>query len=149
MTDSNEVFVPYGDSASDTATLLLAAAEEKGLDPGVVKSTSDGGFRVEKALASKAGVDFREDDDGEGDEDYGVDQKQADDDARLRASEEATRAAQQANTDPNQQSIEEQTTTSDGPTPENTGKTEPVKRTAKKSTARKTAAKKSTTKKGV
>lgn len=40
----------------DNAILLLAAAEEMGLDPSVVATTSDGTFSVPQAVADKAGV---------------------------------------------------------------------------------------------
>ena len=59
---SKEVEVPYGDSAAETATLLLAAAEEKGLDPSVVRSGSFGTFRVPEEVAKAAKVDTVSDD---------------------------------------------------------------------------------------
>lgn len=59
---SDEVFVPYGDSAQETATLLLAAVEEEGAEPAVVRSSSDGGFYVPEALAQKANVDYQSED---------------------------------------------------------------------------------------
>jgi hypothetical protein len=49
-----QVEVPFGDDAGDTAVLLLAAAEDLGLDPGVVKTNSDGSFVVPKEVADKA-----------------------------------------------------------------------------------------------
>jgi hypothetical protein len=53
----SNVFVPYGDSAQDTATLLLAEADKGDLDPAVVRSVQ-GGFMVEQDLADKAGVQY-------------------------------------------------------------------------------------------
>jgi hypothetical protein len=58
----SEVEVPYGDSATDTAVLLLAAAEELDLDPAVVKS-QEGHFLVPEEVAEKAGVDYHGDED--------------------------------------------------------------------------------------
>jgi hypothetical protein len=53
----SEVLIPYGDNASDTATLLLGAAEDLELDPGVVRNQpDDGGFRVPEEVADKAGL---------------------------------------------------------------------------------------------
>lgn len=54
---SDNVKVPYGDSVKDTAVLLLAAAEEKGLDASVVQYGSSGYFTVPEEVASAAGVD--------------------------------------------------------------------------------------------
>jgi hypothetical protein len=56
-----EVEVPFGDNPSETATLLLAAAEDMDLDPGVVKTTSEGTFVVPADLAKKAKVKPKED----------------------------------------------------------------------------------------
>jgi hypothetical protein len=56
-----DVEVPYGESASDTATLLLAAAENLELAPGVVQTTSDGVFLVPEEVAKKAGLDTVDD----------------------------------------------------------------------------------------
>jgi hypothetical protein len=47
------VEVPYGENAADTATLLLAAAEDLDLDQSVVK-TSEGGFLVPSEVNDKA-----------------------------------------------------------------------------------------------
>lgn len=55
MTD---VSIPYGKSASDTAVLLLAAAEEQGLDARVVSTGSFGTFYAPEAVAKAAGVDY-------------------------------------------------------------------------------------------
>jgi hypothetical protein len=41
---------------SDNAILLLAAAQELGLDPGVVATTSDGVFSVPQEVVEKAGL---------------------------------------------------------------------------------------------
>lgn len=62
---SDEVFVPYGDSAAETATLLLDAAEQAGEDASVVRSSSDNGFYVPESVAKKAKVDFESEDDDE------------------------------------------------------------------------------------
>lgn len=51
-----EVAVPFGDNPSDTAVLLLAAAEETGRDQSVVRSSS-GVFYVPADLAEKAGLE--------------------------------------------------------------------------------------------
>jgi hypothetical protein len=53
----SEVHVPFGDSAADTATLLLAAAEElDGFEANVVKVNHDngGGFTVPEEVAKAA-----------------------------------------------------------------------------------------------
>jgi hypothetical protein len=64
---SDNVRVPFGDSASDTATLLLAAAEEsKDFEAEAVQVSSYGGFVVPKALAKAAGVDYEDVDEAEG-----------------------------------------------------------------------------------
>lgn len=52
-----DVFVSNGDSAQDTAVLLLDAAESADLPPDVVRTTS-GGFVVDEKLAKAAGVDY-------------------------------------------------------------------------------------------
>jgi len=49
---SDQVEIPF-DKASEQATLLLAAAEELGLEPDVVQ-TYEGGFRVPKEVNDKA-----------------------------------------------------------------------------------------------
>lgn len=58
--DDQIVTVPFGDNASDTATLLLAAAEEQG-DQSVVR-TGSGVFYVPAGIAKKAGVEVSKDD---------------------------------------------------------------------------------------
>lgn len=58
---SGKKMVPYGDNPSDTATLLLAAADDLGLQPDVVETTSDRVFRVPEEVATKAGVEVVED----------------------------------------------------------------------------------------
>lgn len=50
---SDEVEVPFGQNASETATLLLAAAEELGLDQAVVQ-TREGMFVVPEEVNKKA-----------------------------------------------------------------------------------------------
>lgn len=50
---SDEVDVPFDDKTSDNAVLLLAAAEDLGLDPAVVR-TYEGGFTVPKEVHEKA-----------------------------------------------------------------------------------------------
>ena len=50
---SDTVTVPYGKDARETAVLLLAAAEELGLDTGVVK-TAEGAFVVPPEVHDKA-----------------------------------------------------------------------------------------------
>lgn len=52
-----DVFVPFGDSAQDTAVLLLDAAESAELPADVVRTT-DGGFVVDEELAKSAAVDY-------------------------------------------------------------------------------------------
>ena len=55
-----EVEVPFGDSASDTATLLLAAVEELDREPSEVRTTS-GAFLVPQDIADQAGVEYQND----------------------------------------------------------------------------------------
>lgn len=53
----SEVLVPYGDDMKDTAVLLLAAAEDKGYEPYVVRhQPEDFGFRVPEDVAEAAKV---------------------------------------------------------------------------------------------
>lgn len=52
---SDEVVVPFGDNREETAVLLLAAAEEAGVDPSVVR-TGSFEFFVPKEIAEAAGV---------------------------------------------------------------------------------------------
>jgi hypothetical protein len=59
MSDKKQV--PYGDDPSKTATLLLAAADDLKLDPGVVETTSDQVFKVPAEVAEKAGLETVED----------------------------------------------------------------------------------------
>lgn len=57
MSDNELVRVPFGDAGSDKATLLLAAAESKGLDPSVVRVDTQGSghaFIVPKEVADAA-----------------------------------------------------------------------------------------------
>lgn len=54
---SDDVQVSYGESAEDTAVLLLAAAEELDLDASVVTvSPADGTFSAPKEVVKKAGL---------------------------------------------------------------------------------------------
>jgi len=48
-----EVEVPFGDNPTETAVLLLAAAEESGVDQSVVR-TGTGVFYAPKSIADKA-----------------------------------------------------------------------------------------------
>lgn len=57
----SEVFVGYGDSAGDTATLVLAEADKQGLHPEVVRSV-EGGFYVPEEVAKAAGVTYQSED---------------------------------------------------------------------------------------
>jgi hypothetical protein len=50
---SDDVTIPFGSNPSDQAVLLLAAAEELDLDPGVVR-TSEGAFVAPSAVNDKA-----------------------------------------------------------------------------------------------
>jgi hypothetical protein len=56
MADDEQVVVPFGDNPGETATLLLAAAEELDQDQGVVR-TVEGAFQVPADVAEKAGFD--------------------------------------------------------------------------------------------
>jgi len=114
---SDEVLIPYGEDASETATLLLGAADDEGLEPWVVRhQPDDAGFRVPPQVAKSAGlkpVDEEAVADAEADE------------ARERAEEMI-----QAQADASGEGAEDQK----------------PKRTAKKTTAKKAAAKKTTSK---
>lgn len=57
---SDIVNVPFGDSAEETATLLLAAVEDTDHEPSVVVVNSFGGFNVPKDVADKAGVKYQD-----------------------------------------------------------------------------------------
>lgn len=50
---SEQVDIPFGDRPGDQATLLLAAAEDLGLDASVV-ATYEGGFLVPQEVNDKA-----------------------------------------------------------------------------------------------
>ena len=66
MSDT-EVRIPFGDNPSETATLLLAAAEEVREDQSVVR-TAEGAFVAPRDVADRAGVDYdRPDDEPESD----------------------------------------------------------------------------------
>lgn len=64
MSDNPEVYVSYGDNASDTATLLLAAAEELDQPAGVVRTSGWDWFIVPKDVAEQADVDYSDDEPG-------------------------------------------------------------------------------------
>lgn len=50
----SNVEVPFGDNGSETATLLLAAAEELGLDANVVQTSGRRAFFVPQEVRDKA-----------------------------------------------------------------------------------------------
>lgn len=56
-TPVEDVHVPFGENPGDTATALLAAAEDMDLPASVVRTTSDGTFVVPADLAKKAKAD--------------------------------------------------------------------------------------------
>lgn len=66
MTD--EVRVPYGDDAQETATLLLAAAKELGLDSYVVRTSSEAMFYVPAEVAKQAKVEAEDESDADAEE---------------------------------------------------------------------------------
>lgn len=73
-----DVFVPYGDNAAETATLLLEAAEKsKDHEQGDVRA-QEGGFLVDEKIAKDAGVKYDKDDD------------ESDDDEKAPAAKKAT-----------------------------------------------------------
>lgn len=117
----SDVTVPFGDSAEDTATLLLAEAEKQDLDPSVVKVDSSGptglAFRVPEEVAKGAGVDTTEETSNE-------DQVKADEE-RLQAEEDAKSAVASDTTE--DQVVDQEAEQNSA---------------AKKTTAKKTAAKK-------
>jgi len=59
--DETPVTVPFGDNPGDTATLLIAAAEETGAGRFAVR-TGTGVFYVPAHIAEKAGVEVKKDD---------------------------------------------------------------------------------------
>lgn len=59
---SEQVEVPYGDSAQDTAVLLLEAAHLLDLPADVVQTTGGNGFSVPVEVADKAGFGNKKDD---------------------------------------------------------------------------------------
>ena len=126
---SNEVYVPVGESTSDTAVLLLEAAEKQEQRPDVVRYvTTPPGFFTPKEIAKAAGVDYREDDSDEG---FTEEVEEA------RAAEE--KRAKQAE-------AEVETEAKKAPTKKAAAKAPAKKTAAKKTTAKKTAAKKTTSK---
>lgn len=50
---SDQVEIPFDDNPGEQATLLLAAAEDLGLDADVIR-TSEGGFVVSQEVKDKA-----------------------------------------------------------------------------------------------
>jgi hypothetical protein len=58
----SDVQVPFGDDQQETAMLLLAAAEDLGLDASVVSVNSDGGFNAPEEVAKKAKAETASDD---------------------------------------------------------------------------------------
>jgi hypothetical protein len=108
-----EVLIPYGDSAKDTATLLLGAADDAGFEPYVVRhQPDDAGFRVPEEVAKKAKL------------------KPVDEEAQAQVAEEERAAElERANAEAN-------------PEPEETEEKSSARRTTKKAAAKKTAAKK-------
>lgn len=50
-----DVKIPFGDKNGETAVLLLAAAEDLGLDPAEVRATT-GAFVVSEEIANAAGL---------------------------------------------------------------------------------------------
>lgn len=128
------VRVRNGESARETAILLLAAAEEKGQHASVVQVSSLGGFIVPEEIAKQAGLDYEDPLEADG----------------SRYSEaEIKAAAEEGVTEP-----KPEVTSSPDPVSEAQATAEPetkapAKKTAAKktTTARKTAAKKTTTKK--
>ena len=116
---SNEVQVEYGDSAKETATLLLAAAEESEQDASVVR-TGNGVFYVPEDVAKKAGVEY-------GDK---------------------TRIGQPRHGENQPRQEEDQSNSPDASDSDEAPTKAPAKKSAaKKATAKKSAAKKSTAKK--
>jgi hypothetical protein len=53
---SNVIEVPFGNNASETATLLLAAAEELGRDASEVRTTA-GAFLVPEEIVEQVGAE--------------------------------------------------------------------------------------------
>jgi hypothetical protein len=47
---STDIFIPNGDSRTDTAVLLVGTAEEYGIDQSTIRATN-GGFWINEALA--------------------------------------------------------------------------------------------------
>ncbi len=125
MTD---VVVPYGDSAAETATLLLAAAEKAGEDASVVRTGSYGSFYAPEKLAKAAGVKYTK---GNVDSPE-VQEITAADDAMAQANE--PHGAPDATKSPEEVATEAK-------------KTAPAKKTAAKKTAKKAPAKKTAAKK--
>lgn len=129
MTD---VVVPYGDSAAETATLLLAAAEKAGEDASVVRTGSYGSFYAPEKLAKDAGVKYTK-----GDVDSPeVQEIVAADDAMAQANE--PHGAPDATKSPDEVEAEAKK----APAKKTAAKKAPAKKTAAKKTAAKKTAKK-------
>ena len=124
-----EVLVPYGDTPSETATLLLGAADELGHEPYVVRNQpDDGGFRVPEEVAKKAKMGKQAISE---EEQAKAAEQQVRDDA---AAAEKAQAEQAAADSGEQMGVGQQE-------PKAPAKRTPAKRTAKKTAAKKTASK--------
>jgi hypothetical protein len=124
---SETVKVPYG-KGGDNATLLLAAAEELDMEPGVVR-TSLHGFEVPKEVADKAGLDGYDPD-----EEFNKEI----DEARKQAAKQETVEAPGNDMSLSRSGFEEQAKQGEQPA------AEPAKAPAKKAAAKKAPAKKTT-----
>lgn len=151
---SEHVQVSYGDSAEDTAVLLLAAAEALDLDPSVVTvSPADGAFVAPEEVVKKAGLKEAKERKTDQPVDAGDNPEQI---AKLAESEPQTSPSDPDDqpTDPgtNPDDVQKSVDASREETPP--AKEAPAKKTAAKKTAakkttpaKKTAAKKSTARK--
>lgn len=118
-----KVFVPNGESAQDTAVLLLAEAENQGL-PADVVGTTDGGFVVDSELADAAKVDYDRQN------------------APASSDEHARNAEAREQGEPVQQAPSPAETGDGNEEPEKRAAKKTARKTAKKSPAKKAAAKK-------
>jgi len=97
---ADEVLVPYGEKPSETATLLLGAADELDLEPFVVHNQpEDGGFRVPEEVAKKAKLKGADSDDAEAVAEQAQKQAEADQAAADKAREEQAKATQSPQSD--------------------------------------------------